>query len=67
LDFAGGKLVHISSGWSAFAYAFVLGKRKHEGEKPHVKPHDVNLVFPGAVLIWFGRFGVNGGSALDAT
>jgi ammonium transporter, Amt family len=67
LDFAGGGPVHIASGWSALAYAFVLGKRKHNGEKSHRKPHNVNLVFLSTVLIWFGWFGFNGGSALNAT
>lgn len=67
LDFAGGGPVHISSGWSALAYAFVLGKRKHTGEKSHGKPHNTTLVFLGTVLIWFGWFGFNGGSALNAT
>ncbi|RDW92233.1 ammonium transporter-3 [Coleophoma crateriformis] len=67
LDFAGGGPVHISSGWSALAYAFVLGKRKHTGEKSHGKAHNTSLVFLGTVLIWFGWFGFNGGSALNAT
>lgn len=67
LDFAGGGPVHISSGWSALAYAFVLGKRKHTGEESHGKPHNTTLVFLGTVLIWFGWFGFNGGSALNAT
>jgi Amt family ammonium transporter len=67
LDFAGGGPVHISSGWSALAYAFVLGKRKHNGDKSHGKPHNTTLVFLGTVLIWFGWFGFNGGSALNAT
>jgi len=61
LDFAGGGPVHISSGWSALAYAFVLGKRKHHGERSHSKPHNVSLVFLGTVLIWFGWFGFNVG------
>ena len=67
LDFAGGGPVHISSGWSALAYAFVLGKRKCSGEKSHRKSHNTTLVFLGTVLIWFGWFGFNGGSALNAT
>lgn len=60
LDFAGGGPVHIASGWSALAYAFVLGKRTHTGEKSHGKPHNTTLVFLGTVLIWFGWFGFNG-------
>ncbi|KAK0661799.1 Ammonium transporter 1 [Lasiodiplodia hormozganensis] len=67
LDFAGGGPVHIASGWSALAYAFVLGKRKHAGEASHGKPHNTTLVFLGTVLIWFGWFGFNGGSALNAS
>jgi Amt family ammonium transporter len=67
LDFAGGGPVHIASGWSALAYAFVLGKRKHIGDKSHGKPHNTTLVFLGTVLIWFGWFGFNGGSALNAS
>ncbi|KAF3400722.1 Ammonium transporter 1 [Talaromyces pinophilus] len=67
LDFAGGGPVHISSGWAALAYAFVLGKRKHHGEHTHGKPHNTTLVFLGTVLIWFGWFGFNGGSALNAS
>ncbi|ORY18317.1 ammonium transporter AmtB-like domain-containing protein [Clohesyomyces aquaticus] len=67
LDFAGGGPVHVASGWSALAYAFVLGKRVHKGEKIHNKPHNTTLVFLGTVLIWFGWFGFNGGSALNAS
>lgn len=67
LDFAGGGPVHIASGWSALAYAFVLGKRKHTGDKAHGKPHNTTLVFLGTILIWFGWFGFNGGSALNAS
>ncbi|KAI9647868.1 hypothetical protein NHQ30_004256 [Ciborinia camelliae] len=67
LDFAGGGPVHIASGWSALAYALVLGKRTHTGEKSHGRPHNTTLVFLGTVLIWFGWFGFNGGSALNAS
>ncbi|KAE9964423.1 hypothetical protein EG328_010477 [Venturia inaequalis] len=67
LDFAGGGPVHISSGWSALAYAFALGKRKHTGEKSHGRPHNTTLIFLGTVLIWFGWFGFNGGSAINGT
>ncbi|GLI72752.1 hypothetical protein PoHVEF18_000934 [Penicillium ochrochloron] len=67
LDFAGGGPVHIASGWSALAYALVLGKRKHVDETSHGKPHNTTLVFLGTTLIWFGWFGFNGGSALNAS
>ncbi|KAF1993230.1 ammonium transporter [Amniculicola lignicola CBS 123094] len=67
LDFAGGGPVHIASGWAALAYAFVLGKRTHKGDHVHGKAHNTTLVFLGTVLIWFGWFGFNGGSALNAS
>lgn len=67
LDFAGGGPVHIASGWAGLAYAFVLGKRKHPGEHSYGKPHNTTLVFLGTILIWFGWFGFNGGSALNAS
>jgi Amt family ammonium transporter len=67
LDYAGGGPVHIASGCSALAYAFVLGKRKHVGEKDHGKAHNTTLVFLGTVLIWFGWFGFNGGSTINGT
>lgn len=59
LDFAGGGPVHIASGWSALAYAFVLGKRKNIDRPSQAKPHNTTLVFLGTVLIWFGWFGFN--------
>lgn len=62
-----GGPVHIASGCSALAYALVLGKRKHTGVQSHGKPHNTTLVFLGTVFIWFGWFGFNGGSALDAS
>ncbi|KAI9928373.1 hypothetical protein MW887_002411 [Aspergillus wentii] len=43
LDFAGGGPVHIASGWSALAYALILGKRKHHGEPSHGKPHNTSM------------------------
>ncbi|GAB7361665.1 hypothetical protein MBLNU230_g1715t1 [Neophaeotheca triangularis] len=67
LDFAGGGPVHIASGCSALAYAFILGKRKNTGEESHGKPHNTTLVFLGTIFIWFGWYGFNGGSALDAS
>lgn len=60
--------MHIASGWSALAYALVLGKRKrHPDDQHHGKPHNTTLVFLGTVLIWFGWFGFNGGSALSGS
>ncbi|KAJ9606529.1 hypothetical protein H2200_008537 [Cladophialophora chaetospira] len=67
LDFAGGGPVHISSGTAGLAYALVLGKRSRHGEKHVYKPHNVTVVFLGTTLIWFGWFGFNGGSALNAS
>jgi len=65
VDFAGGNVVHISSGVSALVLAIVLGKRKNYGRATY-HPHNVPFVFLGAALLWFGWFGFNGGSALGA-
>lgn len=67
LDFAGGGPVHIASGCSALAYALVLGKRKTKGAASTRRGHNTTLVFLGTVLIWFGWFGFNGGSSLNAS
>lgn len=67
LDFAGGGPVHISSGTAGLAYALVLGKRSRYGEKHIYKAHNVTVIFLGTVLIYFGWFGFNGGSALNAS
>jgi Amt family ammonium transporter len=67
LDFAGGGPVHISSGTAGLAYALILGKRKNHGDKTFYKPHNVTIVFLGTCMIWFGWFGFNGGSALNAS
>lgn len=65
IDFAGGNVVHISSGISGLVLAIVLGKRReyHLGE---YRPHNVPFVVLGTGLLWFGWFGFNGGSALAA-
>ncbi len=63
LDFAGGTVVHISSGVSALAIAFVIGSRKGFG-KQAMEPHNIPMVVLGAALLWFGWFGFNGGSAV---
>jgi Amt family ammonium transporter len=65
LDFAGGTVVHISSGVSALVCALVLGKRRGYGSTP-MPPHSVVLSVIGAALLWVGWFGFNGGSALAA-
>uniref|UniRef100_A0A1D1YUX0 Ammonium transporter n=1 Tax=Anthurium amnicola TaxID=1678845 RepID=A0A1D1YUX0_9ARAE len=66
LDFAGGTPVHISSGAAALAYALILGKRTGHGTD-EFKPHNIANVVLGTVLLWFGWFGFNGGSALNST
>jgi Amt family ammonium transporter len=65
LDFAGGTVVHISSGVSALMCCLVMGKRKGYGSIP-MAPHSVVLSVIGAALLWVGWFGFNGGSALGA-
>jgi ammonium transporter, Amt family len=63
LDFAGGTVVHISSGVSALVAAWVLGPRKTYPDKP-APPHNVPFILLGAGLLFFGWTGFNGGSAL---
>lgn len=65
LDFAGGTVVHVSSGISALVCALVLGKRRGYGKEP-MSPHSLPLTLIGAALLWFGWFGFNAGSALAA-
>ena len=65
VDFAGGNVVHISSGVSALTASLLLGKRKGVGMTSY-HPHNIPLVFLGAALLWFGWFGFNAGSALGA-
>lgn len=59
LDFAGGLVVHASSGVSALIFAIILGKRRRAAP-----PHNLPMVLTGAGLLWFGWFGFNAGSAL---
>ena len=66
LDFAGGTVVHISSGVSALVCAIVLGKRRGYGHQP-MQPHNLPLTVIGAALLWVGWFGFNAGSALEAS
>jgi Amt family ammonium transporter len=65
LDFAGGTVVHITSGVSALVCALYLGKRLNYPKEP-MPPHSVVLSFIGAGLLWVGWFGFNAGSALSA-
>lgn len=65
IDFAGGTVIHISSGVAALVAAMVLGRRKTFGTK-ETDPHDLTMTVLGAGLLWFGWFGFNAGSALAA-
>jgi Amt family ammonium transporter len=65
LDFAGGTVVHITSGVSALVCALVLGKRLGYGAEP-MPPHNVTMTVLGTALLWFGWFGFNAGSALGS-
>jgi len=63
LDFAGGTVVHISSGISALVAALLIGRRKGYGAE-HMAPHNLPMTVLGAGLLWFGWFGFNAGSAV---
>jgi ammonium transporter, Amt family len=65
LDFAGGTVVHITSGVSALVCALVLGKRLGYGTEP-MAPHNATMTVLGTALLWFGWFGFNAGSSLGA-
>jgi Amt family ammonium transporter len=65
IDFAGGTVVHISSGFAALALAIVIGKRVGYG-KNVMEPANIPWSILGAALLWFGWFGFNSGSAVDA-
>ncbi len=65
LDFAGGTVVHISSGFAALVACLVMGKRANYEREP-MPPHSMVLSTIGAALMWFGWFGFNGGSAMHA-
>jgi Amt family ammonium transporter len=65
LDFAGGTVVHISSGFSALVCAIILGRRLGYPKVPML-PHNMVLTFIGACLLWVGWFGFNAGSALSS-
>lgn len=65
LDFAGGTVVHITSGFSALVLALLMGKRRlNHGDD--TRPHNLPLVLIGSGLVWFGWFGFNAGSALTS-
>ncbi|HKA13940.1 MAG TPA: ammonium transporter [Myxococcota bacterium] len=66
IDFAGGLVVHMSSGFSALVLALWLGKRRGFGKEP-MAPHSLPLCLIGAGLLWTGWFGFNAGSALSAS
>ncbi|CAF2910067.1 unnamed protein product [Rotaria sp. Silwood2] len=64
LDYAGGAPVHITAGTSALVYSLVLGKRQPATRIEQNRPHNINNIFIGTVLSWFGWFGFNSGSGL---
>ena len=65
LDFAGGTVVHINAGVAGLVGAYVIGKRIGYG-KEAISPHNLTMTMAGAALLWFGWFGFNAGSALEA-
>jgi Amt family ammonium transporter len=65
IDFAGGIVVHMTSGWSALVLCLLLGPRKGYGREPIV-PHSMVLCMVGTGMLWFGWYGFNAGSAVAA-
>lgn len=65
IDFAGGIVVHMTSGWSALVLCVLLGKRRGYGREPIV-PHSMVLCMVGTGMLWFGWYGFNAGSSLAA-
>ncbi len=65
IDFAGGTVVHMSSGWSALILCLILGKRLGFGKEP-MPPHSMVLCMIGTGMLWVGWYGFNAGSALAA-
>src|SRR5882762_3840051 len=63
IDFAGGTVVHMSSGWSALVLCLILGKRKGFGVRPFL-PHSLVLTMVGTGMLWVGWYGFNAGSAV---
>lgn len=65
IDFAGGTVVHMSSGWSALVLCLILGKRLGFGKQP-MPPHSMTLCAVGTGMLWVGWYGFNAGSAVAA-
>lgn len=65
MDFAGGTVVHMTSGWSALVLCLILGKRKHFGRESFA-PHSLVLTYIGTGMLWVGWYGFNSGSAVAA-
>ena len=65
IDFAGGTVVHMTSGWSALVLCLILGKRKGFG-KENFAPHSLVLTYIGTGMLWVGWYGFNSGSAVAA-
>ena len=65
IDFAGGTVVHMTSGWSALVLCLILGKRTGFGKQP-MQPHSMVLCMVGTGMLWVGWYGFNAGSALAA-
>jgi Amt family ammonium transporter len=65
IDFAGGTVVHMTSGWSALILCMILGKRRGFGKEP-MPPHNMVLCMVGTGMLWVGWYGFNAGSALGA-
>lgn len=65
IDFAGGTVVHMTSGWSALVLCILLGKRRGLGKEP-LAPHSMVLCMVGTGMLWVGWYGFNAGSALGA-
>ncbi len=63
IDFAGGTVVHMSSGWSALVLSLILGKREGFGQRPFL-PHSLVLTAVGTGMLWVGWYGFNAGSAV---
>jgi Amt family ammonium transporter len=66
LDFAGGSVVHMSSGYSALTLALILGRRKRSEGGEELRPHNLPMTAIGTALLWFGWFGFNSGSAIGS-